>query len=352
MAEVITRPSTGTKSAARKAAAPPKSALASTCIEGDALVLKVAEVLRAMVCSVIYDADDEARNLPRICRHIGSAEHLLERLLEPAITDNLPNDPEVGDTLIHLKRISHELDRTCSLVEVEGFQEETIPVQVMLAATLGHAATLASRLLHAYEALPGSLEELRALTTFAGAKPHRDRPTPPIRRIGNRSSTNQGQPYQLAKALTEKTTRLFLVLETAEQSLKAESPNSAALPLLSTVLEQFRDCDEESDLLQALLNADTSAPVTETTLPSYTRDQLILVLEQIASTADIQNRTLMAAQQCDADEWQLLSTLAHAAQVHAECIGAMADEAAGGVIVGDFQRWFYSPNFGKKGKAA
>jgi len=50
-------------------------------------------------------------------------------------------------------------------------------------AVIECAYNFAERLFRAYAGLPGTLEDLRALSTSAGAKPFRDRPQPPIRRL-------------------------------------------------------------------------------------------------------------------------------------------------------------------------
>jgi len=71
--------------------------------------------------------------------------------------------------------------------------------------------------------------------------------------------------------------------------------------------------------------------------------QLINVLGQIASTSSSLNHLLMAAQTGDGEV--LLPAVVDAAQALVVMIGAMADSATGGEIVGDYDRWFYGPNF-------
>lgn len=71
--------------------------------------------------------------------------------------------------------------------------------------------------------------------------------------------------------------------------------------------------------------------------------QLLNVLGQIASTSSSLNHLLMAAQTGDGEV--LLPALVDAAQALVVMIGAMADSATGGEIVGDYDRWFYGPNF-------
>lgn len=71
--------------------------------------------------------------------------------------------------------------------------------------------------------------------------------------------------------------------------------------------------------------------------------QLLNVLGQIASTSSSLNHLLMAAQTGDGEV--LPPAVVDAAQALVVMIGAMADSATGGEIVGDYDRWFYGPNF-------
>lgn len=351
MEAIISRPVAGAKSlVAKKAAAKQKPPLTPSRSEGDELTLKAAETLQALAANVIYDYDSKPREMNN--SHLDEIEHLLGRLLDPSDHERDPLDPEDGDILAHLGRIAEEWQGALEVLE-RGIPSETVPVQVFLAAVTSHAVDLAKRIAQAYKGLPGTLEELRALTTFAGAKPYRDRPSPPIRRSPAVTSNPQTSPlYPLIRAWSEKINRIFATLETAEQSLKAESPNSPALPLLGLSLDQLRDSDEGFELLNAAagLNPDP-APGAMTAPHRYTQEQLTTVLETIAGHASTLGRTLMQLQQCPENKGDLLTVLVDAAQLYADLIGSIADDAAGGVIIGDFNRWFHGPNFAKKGGA-
>jgi hypothetical protein len=68
------------------------------------------------------------------------------------------------------------------------------------------------------------------------------------------------------------------------------------------------------------------------------------VLEVIAGRMDCLNRVLMVLQASRLDEWEK-KALVDASQFMAEAVGAMADDAIGGDILGDTRRWFYGPLF-------
>lgn len=63
---------------------------------------------------------------------------------------------------------------------LEDASGPNVPAAAASAALLEFIDTLAARLHAAIAGLPGTLEDLRALTTFAGIKTFRDRPIPPI----------------------------------------------------------------------------------------------------------------------------------------------------------------------------
>lgn len=105
-----------------------------------------------------------------------------------------------------------------------------------------------------------------------------------------------------------------------------------------------------TELLHVLQPAD--AAVTGNITHPYTHGQLVRVLEKVALSTGTLNQTLMQAQQCTEHEGELLTVLLDAAQLHAMLIGGMADDASNSEIIGDFQGWFYGPNFRQEGVAA
>ncbi|MGQ8876607.1 hypothetical protein ACUTR7_03795 [Delftia sp. NA_296.1] len=94
---------------------------------------------------------------------------------------------------------------------------------------------------------------------------------------------------------------------------------------------------------------DLSAPTVKPSAnerSQLTRGQLLIVLGQVASTSSSLNHLLMAAQTGDGEI--LLPAVIDAAQALVVMIGAMADNATGGEIVGGHERWFYGPNFARE----
>ncbi|WP_326538479.1 hypothetical protein [Pseudorhodoferax sp.] len=81
----------------------------------------------------------------------------------------------------------------------------------------------------------------------------------------------------------------------------------------------------------------------------YTVEQYRIILETIAGRAATLNNVLMFLQS-NMDAWQG-SVLTDAAQAIVEGIGAMADGAIGGEVLGSAEDWHYGPNFTRAGKA-
>lgn len=79
-------------------------------------------------------------------------------------------------------------------------------------------------------------------------------------------------------------------------------------------------------------------------------DQKHQVLQAIAGHASTLNKMLMMLQ-TETDEWAA-KVLIDAAQCITQTLGAMADDALGGEIVGDAHHWFYGPNFATSGVSA
>lgn len=176
MSEVITRPKAGKTQAAK---AVPAAQQARD--ESVALVHQVATIVQTLVMSVTFDGADIPRQLHNI--HFGEAEHLLGRLLAPECHEQDSSDPAEDDIHDHLALISSELEAAFEVMDTRPIPGMPVAVHTMLAATTLHASNLADRLWAAYRDLPRTMDDLRALTTYAGAKPFRDRPQPPIRRV-------------------------------------------------------------------------------------------------------------------------------------------------------------------------
>jgi hypothetical protein len=192
-------------------------------------------------------------------------------------SDPVPPQPTEAERLQkEALQILHYLCTELSQAELRGMPHAsgpTVPVAIASAALLGHIDGFASHLHQAIAGLPSTLEDLRALTTFAGIKTFRDRPTPPIRRV------EQAPP------------------------------------------------------------------------PGKTHAQQRRVLEFVAQQAGTVNELLMQMQ-ADSKISYESQVLLGGAQALTQYIGAAADDALGGDIVGDFERWTYGPNFANAGKGA
>lgn len=81
----------------------------------------------------------------------------------------------------------------------------------------------------------------------------------------------------------------------------------------------------------------------------YTVRQLRSILTVVASVAATLDQVLMSAQTSESD-WNT-NVLIDSAQVLARHLGGMADNAVGGTVLGDHDRWNYGPNFAQEGKA-
>ncbi len=129
-----------------------------------------------------------------------------------------PRQPLDGIALIrhHLESVG-----TC----LGAAPSELVPTAISAAGLQEHADQFAQRLFAAIGGLPATLEDLRVLTTYAGAKPYRNRPTPPIRR--NPAATLE--PGQLSRAQLQ----LFIEqvadgLRTTNQTLKMAQTSDEA----------------------------------------------------------------------------------------------------------------------------
>lgn len=136
--------------------------------EGDKLALQAADILQDIVLQVIYADSDDRRNLHNV--HIDEVEHLLGRLLNPKNHERDPADPDENNILDHLALISSELEAAIDVMEI-NIPGMGVAFKSIIVAIARHAAEFSDRLFLAYQGLPGTIEDLRALTTVAGAKP-------------------------------------------------------------------------------------------------------------------------------------------------------------------------------------
>ena len=78
--------------------------------------------------------------------------------------------------------------------------------------------------------------------------------------------------------------------------------------------------------------------------------QFVTVLQHIAGHADTLHKTLRLLQADEVDAWTEAVAI-DACALMARTLGAMADDASGGQIIGNANRWHYGPNFTTAGKA-
>ena len=82
----------------------------------------------------------------------------------------------------------------------------------------------------------------------------------------------------------------------------------------------------------------------------YTEDQVLQLLEQIATNANTV-ASICRAESMNAGTSDLADTL-NSLQCMAEVIGALADAPTGGQCVGSFTDWFCGPHFNRYGARA
>lgn len=139
-----------------------------------------AEELQALALHILNEACADL--LTQRMGNIAGALHAASEASDIAYSLHRPedSDTEPPTSIDGLVLICHHL--TAAEAHLEAATGDELPGAISAAVMLGHAQQFARRLHAAITGLPGSLEDLRALTTYSGAKPFRDRPTPPIRR--------------------------------------------------------------------------------------------------------------------------------------------------------------------------
>ncbi|UBB16167.1 hypothetical protein [Comamonas odontotermitis] len=190
MEAIIAHPAKGAKrSPARKTAVKPAPATTSPKNEAEVLQEAALQILMFMG-SEIANADlDGLGNAKEIA--IG-VDGIVYSILNPD-----PADSHSFDVLDDLITIRHQLSNLSACLE--GATGLRVAAAVFAAGLVLQADQYAERLHAAIFGLPATLEDLRALTTFAGVRPFRDRPTPPIRRI--QPGTGEKTPAQLMRVL-------------------------------------------------------------------------------------------------------------------------------------------------------
>lgn len=263
MSEIMTPPKAEAKRSPARQQAKHSDPVPARPTEAERLQKEALQILHYL-CTELAQA--ELRDMPHAQAEAIECDTVLFNLLNPEESDS----PQIG-TLESLVVLSQCVQNTFACLEAAS--GPTVPVAIASAALLGHIDGFASHLHQAIAGLPSTLEDLRALTTFAGIKTFRDRPTPPIRRV------EQAPP------------------------------------------------------------------------PGKTHAQQRRVLEFVAQQAGTANELLMQMQADPTISYES-QVLLGGAQALTQYIGAAADDALGGYVVGDFERWTYGPNFADAGKGA
>lgn len=263
MSEIMTPPKAEAKRSPARQLAKNSEPMPARPTEAERLQTEALQILHYL-CTELSQA--ELRDMPHAQAEVIECDTVLFNLLNPEESDS----PQIG-ALESLVMLRQQVQNTFACLE--DASGPTVPVAIASAALLEHIDGFAAHLYPAIAGLPGTLEDLRALTTFAGIKTFRDRPTPPIQRV--------------------------------EQ----------APPRGKTHAQQRR------------------------------------VLEFVAQQAGTVNELLMQMQ-ADSKISYDSQVLLGGAQAITQYIGAAADDALGGDIVGDFERWTYGPNFAEAGKGA
>ncbi len=181
MSEVTTRPATrATKAPARQKTAPstiPISAPSKrTVSEASCAAAEALTYVSFLMCEIV-------KNDEFMSEFAGPAE--LFNAAENQVAILAYGDE--GDRPVEVTRTEIEslADALRAAMESLDAAAKDSPLGTPIAvAVLGHyAQELLARIADALEASPATLAPLMALSTYSGLRPHRDRPTPPIRRI-------------------------------------------------------------------------------------------------------------------------------------------------------------------------
>lgn len=195
MSEVIARPATGTtKEPKHSKKTPSPDPIKPVQNEGDTLAIEAAQVLLGITFCALYNDENKPRELGN--QPLERARELLDLLRYPDDHERHPLDPARGDIHEHLAHISSELENALEDMLGAILPDYAPSDHAVFTALIECAYNFAERLFIAYSGLPATLEDLRALTTEAGAKPLRDRPQPPIQRAVDTPVLNAGYRHR------------------------------------------------------------------------------------------------------------------------------------------------------------
>ncbi len=177
MEAIISRPKKDAKqSPARKQANKPAKV---DTVVANHLAREALIVLRAM-CSVAIFKGEGATFRTEGNLHLQTVDHLLGRLLSPMRFPRHELDPADDDIQGHLQAITEELSEAADVLRSRSLQDLGAGTQYAMAAVVDKALEHSTRLATAYAGLPGTDEDLLALSQFTGAKSLSKPPVQPI----------------------------------------------------------------------------------------------------------------------------------------------------------------------------
>jgi len=135
--------------------------------------------------------------------------------------------------------------------------------------------------------------------------------------------------------------------------LKAERNLRHALVIIDKMTDLLRGGFDVHMVLDAIrCTPKPSASVRNVVAPSgFNAKQLGLILETIAGNTQTLTQMLMLLQNNSIEDEFAQGVCIDAAKNLATAIGAMADDAIGGCVIGDAACWHFGPNFANMGKA-
>jgi len=133
----------------------------------------------------------------------------------------------------------------------------------------------------------------------------------------------------------------------ASRRVPGDTESSERQALIASATPLLRWLTDDADVLQEKRLA--AAPCREDGLNAV---QLAQVLETVAGRTQTLRQILMILQTetNPVDQWENLVFI-NAAEIAAASIGAIADAAVGGTVIGDADHWNHGPNFARAGKA-
>jgi len=170
MEAIISRPKTDAKQSPTRKQAKHSEPVPARPTEAESLQTEALHILHYL-CREL--SETELSLIPHAKAEAIECDTVIFNLVNPEESDS----PQIG-TLESLVMLRQCVQNTFACLE--DASGPNVPAAAASAALLEFIDTLAARLHTAIAGLPGTLEDLRALTTFAGIKTFRDRPIPPI----------------------------------------------------------------------------------------------------------------------------------------------------------------------------